>query len=394
MTRLSTRAQRFQPFYAMAVAADAARLAREGRHVIRLSLGEPDSGAPPRVLDALREAGDGRPLPYTDALGLPALREAIARRYEEIHGVSVAPHRVCVTAGASAALLLLSAALVDPGDRVLLSDPSYPCNRQFLATFGANVALIPTTPATRYQLDEALVVDNWTPDTRGVLIASPSNPTGTSIPADELARICDFVKAHGGWSVIDEIYLDLADESPDGSMPPTALSFAPDAVIVSSFSKYFGMTGWRLGWTIVPEDMVESMDRLSQNLLICAPTPAQIAALECFTPESIAWCEQRRLLFAERRRVATNRLAALGLPVPVVPDGAFYVYFDVSSTGMSADEFCRRALHECGVALTPGRDFGPLTASTHVRLSCSAPSEAIREGIERLAPLVPSVSRG
>ncbi len=391
MTRLSRRARNFQPFYAMAVAAEASRLAAAGNDVIRLSLGEPDTGAPPRVLAALEEiARESRPLPYTDALGLSELRRAIAQRYRDLHGIKIAPERVCVTAGASAALLLVSAALVDPGDRVLLGDPSYPCNRQFLATFGADVALIPTRPETRYQLDASLVEENWTEDTRGVLIASPSNPTGTSVETEELARICEFARARGGWRVIDEIYLELSDDRADGRRPASVLATDPEAIVISSFSKYFGMTGWRLGWAIVPEDMVEAMDRLAQNLLICPSTPAQIAALECFHPESIRWCEARRDLFSQRRAAATEALADLGLPVPVAPDGAFYVYFDVSSTGMSmsADEFCARALSECGVALTPGRDFGPLTADTHVRLSCSASIEDIREGIARLAPLV------
>lgn len=388
MTRLSRRAREFQPFYAMSVAAEAARLAAEGNEVIRLSLGEPDSGAPPRVLEALAAMGDGRPLPYTDALGTPELRTAIAARYRDLHGLDIAPERVCVTAGASAALLLVSAALVDPGDEVLLGDPSYPCNRQFLATFGADVRLVETSPATRYQLDSALVEANWGERTSGVLIASPSNPTGTSAPLAELEHICAFAASKGGWRVIDEIYLDLADDLPDGSRARSALTIDPDAIVISSFSKYFGMTGWRLGWAIVPEDMVESMDRLAQNLFICAPTPAQIAALECFRPDSIAWCEARRELFAKRRAAAIESLAALGLPISVAPDGAFYVYFDVSGTGMTADEFCSRALRERFVALTPGRDFGPLTADTHVRLSCAASEEAIREGIARLAPLL------
>ncbi|WP_276670158.1 aminotransferase class I/II-fold pyridoxal phosphate-dependent enzyme [Schaalia cardiffensis] len=388
MTRLSQRARDFQPFYAMSVATEAGRLAAEGRNVIKLSLGEPDSGAPPRVLAALKELSDGRPLPYTDALGAPELRQAIATRYKELHGLDITPERVCVTSGASAALLLASAALVNRGDEVLLGDPSYPCNRQILTTFGARVRLIETTPESRFQLDSQLVEANWNEKTSGVLIASPSNPTGTSAPLEELEKIGNFAQSKGGWCVIDEIYLDLADELPDGSRPRSALSVNPDAIIISSFSKYFGMTGWRLGWAIIPEDMLEPMERLSQNLFICAPTPAQIAALECFHPDSIAWCEQRRELFHERRQAAIEGLAELGLPISVEPDGAFYVYFDVSQTGMSADEFCDRALHEHFVALTPGRDFGPLTATTHVRLSCAASLEAIREGISRLAPLL------
>ncbi len=391
-TRLSRRATTTDPFFAMSVARRAGELTREGADVIRLSLGEPDSGAPPEVLRALREVADGRPLPYTDALGLPALREAIAGHYRDVHGVAVDPRRVVVTAGASAALLLVSAALVDPGDRVLLGDPSYPCNRQFLHQFGARVALVPTSPATRYQLDLDLVGRHWTPDTRGVLLASPSNPTGTSVSGEELGGICRFVEARGGWRVIDEIYLGLSDPSPDsfheGGPARTVLAEDPGAIVISSFSKYFGMTGWRLGWAVVPEDMVDAVERLSQNLLICAPTPAQLAALSCFTPASLTWCEGRRIQFRGRREAAVEELARLGLPVDVRPDGAFYVYVDVSGTGLDADSFARRALEECQVALTPGRDFGPLTAATHVRLSCSASESDIQRGIRRLRPLV------
>lgn len=391
-TRLSRRARTTDPFHAMSVARRAGELAAAGVDVVRLSLGEPDSGAPPEVLAALREVADGRPLPYTDALGLPDLRRAIADHYGEVQEVEVDPARVVVTAGASAALLLVSAALVDPGDRVLLGDPSYPCNRQFLHQFGADVVLVPASPATGYQLDLDLVRRHWTPGTRGLLLATPSNPTGTSVPADELGRICRFVEEREGWRVVDEIYLGLSDPGPDsvheGGPRRTVLAVDPGAVVISSFSKYFGMTGWRLGWAVVPEDMVDTMERLSQNLLICAPTPAQLAALACFTPESLHWCEERRSLFRHRREVAVEELARLGLPVPVVPDGAFYVYADVSGTGMDADEFARRALEECHVALTPGRDFGPLTAPTHVRVSCSAAEDDIRRGIRRLAPLV------
>ncbi|WP_253954009.1 aminotransferase class I/II-fold pyridoxal phosphate-dependent enzyme [Schaalia sp. 19OD2882] len=385
--RPSARGAAVDTFHAMAVATRAGQLQAEGADVIRLSLGEPDSGAPPRVLDALRQVADGRPLPYTDAMGLPALRAAIAQRYADVHGVHVDPRRICVTSGASAALLLLSAALVDPGDHVMLGDPSYPCNRQFLAAFGAQVDLVATSAETRYQLDLNLVQDHWRPDTRGILIATPSNPTGTRVPEEELRQICGHAAGNGAWRVIDEIYLALSDDV-DRRLPRTALALDPGAVVLSSFSKYFGMTGWRLGWTVVPEELVDVIERLAQNLFICAPTPAQMAALECFHPESLQWCEQRRALFAQRRRVAAEELERIGVPVPVRPDGAFYVYMDVSGTGMDADEFCRRALEEHHVALTPGRDFGPLTARTHVRLSCAASTQDIMRGVARVGEML------
>jgi aspartate/methionine/tyrosine aminotransferase len=289
-----------------------------------------------------------------------------------------------VTAGASAALVLAAAVLVDPGDEVVIGDPSYPCNRQIIESFGGHVTLVPTTAATRFQLDAASVRSSWTDRTRGIMVATPSNPTGTSVPTDELAAICRLARGRGAWRIVDEIYLDLSDHDDRGRPPRSALSFDPDAVVINSFSKYFGMTGWRLGWCVVPEALVPAMERLAQNYFLCAPAPAQHAALACFTPESLAVCEARRLEFAQRRALVLDGLARIGLPVPVPPDGAFYVYFDVSGTGLTSWEFCERALHEAHVALTPGRDFGVHTAETHVRLSYAASTDDLREGIVRL----------
>ncbi|MFF8593842.1 pyridoxal phosphate-dependent aminotransferase [Streptomyces sp. NPDC015220] len=386
--RISQRARAVVPFYAMEFGKHAAALEVQGHHVVKLSLGEPDFGAPPAVLDAMREAMDGRPLPYTPALGLPALREAIARFYQDAHGVRVDPGRVVVTAGASAALVLAAAAFVDPGDEVLIADPSYPCNRQIMESFGARATLVPTTAAGRFQLDAASVRSHWTDRTRGVMIATPSNPTGTSVPAAELTAICATARERGAWRLVDEIYLDLSDHDAHGRPPASVLSLDPDAVVVNSFSKYFGMTGWRLGWCVVPESCVPVMERLAQNYFLCASAPAQHAALACFSPESLAVCETRRVEFARRRAIAVDGLRRLGLPVPVRPDGAFYVYFDVSGTGLTSWQFCERALHQAHVALTPGRDFGDRTADTHVRLSCAASADELHEGIARLGEFV------
>ncbi|MFJ1967524.1 pyridoxal phosphate-dependent aminotransferase [Streptomyces sp. NPDC087903] len=386
--RISQRAQSIAPFYAMEFGKQAAALEAQGQHVAKLSLGEPDFGAPPAVLTAMREAMDGRPLTYTAALGLPALRQAIAGFYADRHRVEVDPARVVVTAGASAALVLATAALVDPGDEVLIADPSYPCNRQIVESFGARVTLVPTTAASRYQLDTAAVRTSWTDRTRGLMIATPSNPTGTSVPADELAALCALAREREAWRLVDEIYLDLSDHDVAGRPPRSALAHDPDAVVVNSFSKYFGMTGWRLGWCVVPEALVPALERLAQNYFLCASAPAQQAALACFTPDSLAVCEARRVEFAERRALVLAGLERIGLPVPVPPDGAFYVYFDVSGTGLTSWEFCGRALREAHVALTPGRDFGAATAETHVRLSYAASAEDLREGIARLGKFV------
>ncbi|MEU5123386.1 pyridoxal phosphate-dependent aminotransferase [Streptomyces asoensis] len=386
--KISQRARAIAPFYAMEFGKQAAELEAAGHHVVKLSLGEPDFGAPPAVLEAMRNAMDGRPMAYTAALGLPALRQAIARFYADRHGVEVDPARVAVTAGASAALVLATAALVDPGDEVLIADPSYPCNRQIMESFGARVTLVPTTPASRFQLDAESVGAHWTDDTRGVMIASPSNPTGTSVPADELRTLCALARERAAWRLVDEIYLDLGDPDDHGRPPGTALAHDPDAVVINSFSKYFGMTGWRLGWCVVPEALVPALERLAQNYFLCASAPAQHAALACFTSESLAVAEARRVEFAERRALVLDGLERIGLPVPVPPDGAFYAYFDVAATGLSSWDFCARALSEAHVALTPGRDFGVGTAESHVRLSYAASAGELREGLARLGKFV------
>jgi aspartate/methionine/tyrosine aminotransferase len=336
------------------------------------------------VLEAASKAAQAGALPYTSALGMPALRDAIAGFYLREHGVAIAPERIIVTAGASAALLLVTAALVDAGDEVIVGDPSYPCNRQFLGSFGADVKLVATGPASRFQLDAASVRANWTERTRGVMVATPSNPTGTSVPPKELAAICALARSHGAWRIVDEIYLNLGDRDANGRPPQTVLAVDDDAIVINSFSKYFGMTGWRLGWCVVPEALVPTMERLAQNYYICPSTIAQQAALACFTLESLDVCESRRVEFLRRRRLVLEGLERIGLPVPVPPDGAFYVYFDVSGTGLTSWQFCVRVLQEVHVALTPGKDFGHCGADTYVRLSYAASRAHLEEAIVRL----------
>ncbi|QNA98968.1 aminotransferase class I/II-fold pyridoxal phosphate-dependent enzyme [Massilia sp. Se16.2.3] len=381
--KLSQRAQSIDPFFAMEFGKRAAVPEAQGHRVIKLSLGEPDFGPPPAVLEAARELVGGA-LPYTAALGTPALRAAIAGFYLREHGVTIDPNRIIVTAGASAALLLVTAALVDAGDEVIVGDPSYPCNRQFLSSFGARVKLVATDAASRFQLSRDSVRANWTAQTRGLMIATPSNPTGTSVSPSELRAICDWAREHGAWRIVDEIYLNLGDRDEAGRPPQTVLAFDDGAIVINSFSKYFGMTGWRLGWTVVPEAMVPTMERLAQNYYICPSTLSQGAALACFTAESLDVCEARRVEFARRRALVLAGLAGIGLPVPVPPDGAFYVYFDVSGTGLTAREFCERAPEEVHVALTPGKDFGHVGADRYVRLSYATSAENLQEAVRRL----------
>ncbi|WP_062516388.1 aminotransferase class I/II-fold pyridoxal phosphate-dependent enzyme [Demequina gelatinilytica] len=389
--QLSQRAEAVEPFHAMAFGDIAAGLERSGHRVVRLNLGEPDFGAPAAVRLAMVDAMDGRPLPYTSALGTRALRERLSWFYRMRHGVDVDPARIAVTMGGSAALDLAVAATVDPGTDVLMADPSYPCNRQIVTTFGGNPVTVPTSPQTRFQLTEDLVRDAWTPGTRAVMIASPSNPTGTSLSAETLAAVCAVARERGAWRIVDEIYLDLADVDRKGRRPRSVLAWDPDAIVVNSFSKSFGMTGWRLGWCVLPEALVDPVERLATNMFLSPSAPVQHAALACFTPGSLAEAEERRLELLERRTLMLDGLARIGLPVACPPDGAFYAFADVSSTGLDAWTFADRALREARVAITPGRDFGATHADTHVRLSYAVSREAIIEGIERLGQLIVSL---
>jgi len=386
--KISRRAQSIAPFLAMEFGKHAAALEATGQHVVKFNIGEPDFGAPPAVVQAMHDALEARRTAYTGALGIPSLREAIADYYETVYGVSVGAERVVVTAGASAALLLVTAALVDEGDEVLVGDPSYPCNRHFLESFGARVKLVPTDAATRYQLSSVSVREHWSDKTRGLMVATPSNPTGTSVRPRELAAICNWAREHNAWRIVDEIYLGLSDADAAGNKAPTVLAFDTNAIVINSFSKYFGMTGWRLGWCVLPASLVPAIERLAQNYYICPSTPAQHAALACFTADSIAVCEARRIELGARRALVLEGLARIGLSVPVPPDGAFYIYFSVKDTGLDAMDFCRRALQEAHVALTPGADFGKCGARDHVRLSYASSQNELREGLRRLGTFV------
>ena len=380
LNRLASRLDHIAPFHVMELAKMASELESQGRSIIHMGIGEPDFTAPASVIEAATRAmADGK-LQYTAATGLPALRLAIASHYRQVYGLDIAPERIIVTAGGSAALLLACAALVEPGAEVLMPDPSYPCNRHFVAAFEGRARMIPSGPEQRFQLTEAMVRENWSEATAGVLLASPSNPTGTSIAHDELARIARVVREKGGFTIVDEIYQGLTyDEAPF-----SALSLGEDIIVINSFSKYFNMTGWRLGWLVVPENMVRAIEKLSQNLFICASSIAQYAGLACFTPEAIAIFEERKAEFRRRRDYIVPALRELGLKVPVTPDGAFYVYADCSALSDDADALTIRMLNEAGVVLVPGLDFGPYTARQYIRVSYATSMENLQEAVARL----------
>ena len=353
----------------------------QGRDIIHMGIGEPDFTAPPMVVEAATAAMQAGKMQYTSATGLPALREAISKHYAQVYGLDIAPSRIVVTAGASAALLLACAALVEKGTEVLMPDPSYPCNRHFVAAFEGSAKMIPSGPAERFQLSDAAVQSHWSEATRGVLLASPSNPTGTSILASELAKIVATVRSHNGFTIVDEIYQGLTYDA----APFSALSLGDDIIVINSFSKYFNMTGWRLGWLVLPETLVPHIEKLAQNLFICASSIAQHAAIACFEPASIAIYEARKAEFKERRNYLVPALIALGFKVPVTPDGAFYVYADCSDLSDDADRLTKEILNEVGVGVVSGLDFGPFTASNYIRLSYATSMDNLREAVRRLA---------
>ena len=392
--KFSTRAERIEPFYVMEVAKAAQALAREvagtREPMIFLNIGEPDFTAPPLVQQAADRAIRDGLTQYTNALGLDALRERISAWYATRFGVDVPARRIVVTAGASAALQLACLALIDAGDEILMPDPSYPCNRHFVSAAEGKAVLIPTTFDERFQLSAAKVQAAWGAQTRGVLLASPSNPTGTSIAPEELRAIHEVVRAKGGLTIIDEIYLGLSYEEQYGH---SALALGDDIISINSFSKYFNMTGWRLGWMVVPDAMVPVVERLAQNLFICASTISQHAALACFEAESIAEYERRRAEFKARRDYFIPELNKLGLSVPVMPDGAFYAWADCTQVAhrLGVDgswDFAFELMRRAHLAITPGRDFGTADTARHVRFSTANSMAQLQEAVSRLQRLI------
>ncbi len=388
--KLAQRLDHIEPFYVMECAKAAAEIARSpacdpaqgGRRMIYLNIGEPDFAAPPAVQAAAQVCIAAGRTQYTPAAGLPALREAIARWYGTHFGLQIAPERVVVTAGASAALQLACLALFERGDRVLMPDPCYPCNRHFVAAADAEAVLLPAGPEQRFQPSLAQIEAAWDAHTRGVLLASPSNPTGTSIEPQEMRAIVEAVRARGGVSIVDEIYLGLSYEAHFGH---SVLALGEDVISVNSFSKYFGMTGWRLGWLVAPTAAVPELEKLAQNLYISAPSMAQQAALACFAPTTIAILEERREEFARRRDFLLPALRELGFGIAVEPEGAFYLYADISAFGGDAYAFCKHFIETEHVAFTPGLDFGRHQAGHHVRFAYTQNLPRLQEAVERIA---------
>ena len=373
-----------QPFRVMELLRRARELEAQGRDIIHMEVGEPDFPTPPPMIEAATRflaAGD---VHYTGALGLPRLREAIARFYHDRLGADVAPERIIVTPGASGALMLALAVTTDPGDEWLLPDPGYPSNRHLVRSFEGVARALPVDAATRFQPTPAQVEAAWTARTRGLVVASPSNPTGTLLDPAELAALRTAVLARGGTLVVDEIYQGLTY----GVEASSVLRTMNDVFVVNSFSKYFGMTGWRLGWLVAPAAYVRDIEKLAQHFFIAASTPAQHAALVAFAPGTLAILESRRHEFAARRDTLLPALRELGFIVAAEPQGAFYIYADISQLAPDSAEFTHRLIEEAGVAATPGLDFGNNAPRRHLRIAYTTRRERLMEAVERIGRMV------
>ena len=381
----SSRVNAIQPFYVMDILARARELQAQGRDIIHMEVGEPDFPTPQPVVEAGQRAlAEGRTR-YTPALGIPELREAVSAWYDERFGIDVPASRIVITPGSSMGLQMLISALADSGDRVLLPDPGYPCNRNFVNLFDAEPVPLPISMEDGWIPVPQQIRKHWKERTRALIIATPSNPTGSVLTLEQLGAISRSVSELGGALIVDEIYQGLSYDIP----PVTALSLDNDNLfIVNSFSKYFGMTGWRLGWLVVPEAWIPVMERLAQNLYLSAPTIAQYAALAAMQPETVAILEERRADFHERRDFLYPALEQLGFALAGKPQGAFYLYADCSGLTGDSFAFCERMLEEAGVAITPGKDFGFNEPQRYVRFAYTTSVERMQLAIERLGQAI------
>lgn len=390
MTGFASRTDEIAPFQVMAILKQAQALAAKGVDVIHLEIGEPDFDTPQPIIQAGIDALAAGKTHYTPALGLPELRQKIADFYQARYGVAVSANRIAITPGASGALLLLMAARLEEGDELLMADPGYPCNRHFARVFEARGRLIATSADSEFQLTPQHIRQHWTKSkSKAVLIASPANPTGAMLSHQELEEIAVTTAQQGGELWVDEIYHGLTyhdgkDSKFAGKRPQTALVLGDNVIVLNSFSKYFGMTGWRLGWMVVPEDYIPVIERLAQNLFLAPTTPSQHAAMAAFDEDSLAIMEERRLELQQRRDYLLAELPKLGFKIPVVPDGAFYIYADASELTQDTQAFCQQLLQDTGVAITPGFDFGDHNANLFVRFAYTTNIERLQQAIARI----------
>ena len=387
-SKISQRSKDITPFHVMDILAQAKKLEAQGEDIIHMEVGEPDFTTPQPIIDAGIAALKSGQTHYTPALGLPELRDAISDWYQRRYHVNISSERVVITPGASGALLLVMGALLERDQKVLLADPGYPCNRNFARFVEGKAQSIAVDESTNYQLTSSLINKHWDTDTTMALVASPSNPTGTILSKQDLTELADAIRVKKGHFVVDEIYHGLTYDDTEVS---TILTIDNDAFVINSFSKFFGMTGWRLGWLIVPDEYVSVMDRLAQNLFLSAPTMSQYAALSAFSTESLDILEQRRQIFEQRRNSLLPALQTMGLDVKTTPQGAFYIYGDCSAflneqhpDSMALSKFW---LQHARVAVTPGNDFGSYLAEQYIRFAYTNDEQRLLEAVERISTI-------
>ena len=371
------------PFYVMDVWRAAAERQRTHGDLVNLSAGQPSAGAPAPVLAAAEKALRSGPLGYTVALGIPELRQAIADSYTAKFGLDLAVDDVVLTTGSSGGFLLAFLACFDAGDRVAIASPGYPCYRNILSALGCEVVEIECGPETRFQPTVGML-EGLDPPVQGVIVASPANPTGTVIPPEELAAIAGWCDANEVRLISDEVYHGLV--YPGAPQTSCAWQTSRNAVVVNSFSKYYAMTGWRLGWLLVPEELRRPVDRLTGNFTICPPVLPQHAAVAAFTPEAVAEADGHLHHYAANRDTLIAGLRQLGLTRLAPADGAFYAYADVSDFTSNSLRFCETLLDDTGLAIAPGVDFDTVRGSSFVRLSFAGPAHDIDEALRRLGP--------
>ena len=384
INQIANRATEIAPFYVMELLRRAKQLESQGRDIIHMEIGEPDFPTPQAIVAAGIKQLQTGDIKYTPASGLPKLREKIAAFYQTRYSVAVDKARIFVTPGASGAFLLALAASLNPGDELLMSDPCYPCNSNFIKLFDGKATALPVDAATDYQLNSNMIRRHWSPSTKGVLIASPSNPTGTLIATEVFEQCIRVTNQNGGCFYSDEIYHGLIY----GKSAHTALEYGDNVFVINSFSKYFGMTGWRIGWLIVPDAFVDSIEKLAQNIFIATPTLSQYAALASFDTETVFELEKRRAEFANRRDFLYNTLIQLGFEVPIKPDGAFYIYANCAKFTDDSYQFALDLLEEEGVAITPGKDFGSHLAHQHLRFAYTTTIERMAVAMQRLEQFI------
>jgi aspartate/methionine/tyrosine aminotransferase len=378
--QFADRLREIEPFRVVEVLARARQLERAGRDIVHLAAGEPDFPTVDPIVEAGRRALAEGHTYYSECGGIPQLREAISHWYGTEYNLDIAPGRIMVTPGASGALLLLAALLLNPGESMLLPDPGYPCNRHFLRLVEGRGLLVPVGAEQGFQLNAEGVAEHWQPHTIGAMVASPANPTGAVLSREALEQLSAAVRERRGYLVVDEIYHGLGY----GVETPSVLEVDPDAFVINSFSKYFGMTGWRLGWLVAPEKAIPELEKLAQNLFISLSTMAQYAALAGFEPDTRALLDERRDIFAARRDYLLPELSRLGFNLPVHPQGAFYIYAGIDRFSNDSQQFCLDLLEEHGVAITPGADFGRHKAQNFVRFSYTTGMPRIEEAVARL----------